>query len=336
MRILYLTDERLDFISDQVLCGLRQFLGPDVIDFPKKRILYTSEHINVDPSLIWCNGNYAFFMEDIAVDREDIERKICKKYFDAVINSSCWRIKSPVHEGMVVLDGEDHGLLNPKYYGKVKAYFKRELLSAAPGVLPIQFSMPDHLVNWSQVPKVKKFHASFSVYQGIRSEIAQRYSPISLNSWNEYISDIRKSWFGISPLGAGYDCQRHYEILGQAVLCVYLDRSAPKILQESFIDNQNCIVWRTANELFEKIDKCKDKEAILQRGKESLVQYHLSSVRAKQVLQEALKYNSKKSITIYDKLSEAYYPNVKRRLSNKATAFAVEGVRNVIRELKRK
>jgi hypothetical protein len=114
------------------------------------------------------------------------------------------------------------------------------------------------------------------------------------SNWQEYRNNIKRSWFGISPKGAGYDCQRHYEILGLSVLCVYLDNNAPIILRKSFIDGENCITFNNIGELNEKIDKCKDPSSLIENGKEALLKYHLSSCRAKKILDDLTIMNPKK------------------------------------------
>ena len=285
MRILYLTDQYLDYLSDEVLYGLRILLGENVVDYPKKEILYSASKGKIPASMVWANGATAFGLPEISVDREDIAKKIESGFFDLIINSNCWRIHSPVYKNLVVLDGQDHHLLNPTYLGKVVGYFKRELLWDVNDVDQIQFALPDHLVDDSALPKTKLTHASFSVYPGLRKEISDLYGTRFIDDWHEYMLDIKRSWFGISPKGAGYDCQRHYEILGNAVLCIYLDRRAPKILREQFVDGVNCLTFSTVEELKRKIDSCKDPGALIERGRKSLHEQHLSSCRAKQLLE---------------------------------------------------
>ena len=294
MRILYLTDKYLDYLSDEVLYGLRILLGADVVDYPKKEILYESSRGQVPQSMVWGNGATAFGLPDIPVDRDDIERKIQSGHFDYVINSNCWRIHSPVYKNLVVLDGQDHHFINPTYLGRVLAYFKRELLWDAKGVEPIQFALPDHLLMPDEIPKVKLTHASFSVYPGLRQEIADAYGSRLFSDWHEYMLDIKRSWFGISPKGAGYDCQRHYEIFGNAVLCIYLDESAPRILKEQFVDGVNCVAFSTIHELKQKIDSCPNREELLSNGRRALVQCHISSRRAEQLIGKVISLTARR------------------------------------------
>lgn len=75
MRILYLTHEYLDYLSDEVLYGLRFLLGESVVDYPKKEILYQHSKGKVPVTMVWGNGATAFGLPDISVDRNDIKKK---------------------------------------------------------------------------------------------------------------------------------------------------------------------------------------------------------------------------------------------------------------------
>jgi hypothetical protein len=319
MRILYLTHEYLDYLSDEVLYGLRFLMGENVVDYPKKEILYQHSKGKVPVTMVWGNGATAFGLPETSVDREDIKKKIDTGYFDLIINSNCWRIHSPAYKNLVVLDGQDHHLLNPTYLGRVIAYFKRELLWDVPGIEPIQFALPDHLLDDTVVDKIKLTHASFSVYPGLRQQICDYYGCCHINDWREYMYDIKRSRFGISPKGAGYDCQRHYEILGNAVLCIYLDRAAPRILREQFLDGINCLTFDSLDSLKRKIDACKDSEALIQRGRQSLHEKHLSSCRAKQLLDRITALTGKKRrYHILSSLRYGYLPYYSREIVERA------------------
>ena len=321
MRILYLTHEYLDYLSDELLYGLRTVFGGSVVDYPKKEILYRSGKGSVPASLVWGNGATAFGLPDISIDRDDIAAKIKSAYFDFIVNSNCWRIHSPVYKNLVVLDGQDHHLLNPTYLGRVVAYFKRELLWNVKDVQPIQFSFPDHLIDTTPVEKTQKIHASFSVYPGLRQEISDAYGSRLFDDWNEYMQDIKRSWFGISPKGEGYDCQRHYEILGNAVLCIYRDSSTPRILKEAFVDGVNCLTFSSLSQLRTKIEQCTDPVLLLDNGKRALREKHLSSRRAQQFMEriEALR-GTRRRYYFYSALKYGYVPYYSKEIVNRIKA----------------
>ena len=75
MKILYLTDKYIDYLADEVLYGLRTILGSNIVDYPKKDILYASCRDKAPSSMVWTNGVTAFGLPDINVDRDDVEKK---------------------------------------------------------------------------------------------------------------------------------------------------------------------------------------------------------------------------------------------------------------------
>lgn len=321
MRILYLTHEYLDYLSDEILYGLRGIFGDNIVDYPKKEILYRSSKGSIPAELVWGNGATAFGLPDISVDRDDITTKIKTGYFDYIINSNCWRIHCPVYNNLVVLDGQDHHLLNPTYLGKVIAYFKRELLWDVKDVQPIQFSFPDHLVDTTDVEKTQQTHASFSVYPGLRQELSDVYGSRLFKEWHEYMQDIKRSWFGISPKGAGYDCQRHYEILGNAILCIYQDSSMPRILQEAFVDGFNCLTFSSVRELQKKIGHCSNPALLLRNGRQALLEKHLSSRRAQQVIDTVTSLRgTRRRYYFFSALKYGYVPYYSQEIVNRIKA----------------
>jgi glycosyl transferase family 1 len=291
VKILYLTEALPDYLSDDLLYGLRGVLGADLVDVPRKDVLYRDSPLSATPEKVYGRGFHCFGLDDLPVDRSDIAAKIRTGYFDLIVNSSAWRIRSPLHPRLVVVDGEDHARLAPRYAGRVAAYFKRELAAAAPGILPIQFALPDFLRDDASPPRVRRYHASFRPTSDIRRRLAEVLTPrYSFATWREYVTDIKESWFAVSPRGAGYDCQRHYEILGNAVLCIFLDGGAPAALRESFVDGENCLAFTGVDDLVRKVEACSDPGRLIERGRRDLVDRHLATRRAEQVLAAASRY----------------------------------------------
>lgn len=285
MRILYLTDSYPDYLSDDLLYGLRALLGPEVVDYPHKEILYRGSGLKEHAKKMYGRGFHLFGLEEVEIDRSDIPRQVRSGHFDAIINSSAWRIDCPLHPRLVVFDGEDHRELNLRYWNRGPLYFKRELDDSMVGVEPILFALPDPFFDEAPAPKVKKCHASYTVNSPIRRELQAHFPPdFSFSTWPEYLLDIKQAWFGLSPKGAGYDCQRHYEIFGQAVLCIYLDERAPRLLKGSFTDGVNCLVFRTVKELLEKMERCREPGRLIEAARADLKRRHLASRRAEAVL----------------------------------------------------
>jgi hypothetical protein len=149
MRILYFTSSVEDYLGDSILHGLRLLYGKDCIDYPKCEILYKNcpEHMREQ-----VRGNgftlYSGLLEDIHIDRFNIETKIHNQYYDLIIISDIQRQYGwflhfrpwLTAENTIILDGQDthqpypargHWWRKPYYWFLPKAhkdflYFKRE------------------------------------------------------------------------------------------------------------------------------------------------------------------------------------------------------------------
>ena len=138
-----------DYLADSTLHGLRLLYGKDCVDYPKCEILYKN-----CPELIrkQVRGNgftlYSGLLDDIEIDRFNIEDKIVKGYFDLIIISDIQRQYGWfVHfrpwltpHNCIILDGADttqpypargHWWRRPYYWFLPRAhpyfhYFKRE------------------------------------------------------------------------------------------------------------------------------------------------------------------------------------------------------------------
>lgn len=285
MRILYLTHGVPDYLSDDLLYGLRALLGAEVVDYPRKDVLYRTSRLRPLAHMIYGGGFHCFGLDDIHIDRSDIVAKLAGGYFDVILNSSAWRIDCPLHPQLGVIDGEDIPALQERYLDRVPLYWKRELATPRSGIEPILFALPDFLDDATALPRVKRHHASFRLTSDIRRALATAFPPqYRFTSWTDYRNDIKQAWFAISPRGAGYDCQRHYEILGHAVLCIFMDAHTPYQLRASFRDGDNCLSFASVAELEAKIAACTDPQRLIDRGRTDLQQRHLASQRAREVL----------------------------------------------------
>lgn len=145
MKILFLTTEIEDYLQDSILHGLRSLLGSDLVDYPQKFILYK----DFDKKGTYGRGFTLYdLLDDIEVDRDNIENKLRENFFDFVILGSIQRqidiyiqlLPNLKKEKTIILDGEDtpalfgyHGLFWRKYYywfipkpNKKFNYYKRE------------------------------------------------------------------------------------------------------------------------------------------------------------------------------------------------------------------
>lgn len=225
MKILFLTEGKLpDYQSDMILHGLRAS-GYDVVDYPQSWYMYKDLKERYWSQRITPEGYGKGFtingtLDNIDIDRGDIEEKIVNKIFDIVIYGSCRRnlefldiVKNNYKkEEIYFIDGEDHQNIDWKLVD-IGKYFKRELISFDKRVYPIEFCIPKEKIYRGEVNKVNIF------------------STVNPNSTREYIydkeidyyEDYRKSKYGITTKKAGWDCLRHYEIIMNKCLPYFKD-----------------------------------------------------------------------------------------------------------------
>ena len=159
-RILFLTDDREDYLADSLLHGLISLGSHEVVDYPKKELLYQGA---VNPSnckQIYGNGFTLYgLLPDRGADRSLIWKRLEEGYFGIVILSNIWRqfgllaqVSKFIQSNrarLVLLDGDDdprlypvsttrikeHGINLPWHGARVPAqsfYFKRELSLCEP------------------------------------------------------------------------------------------------------------------------------------------------------------------------------------------------------------
>lgn len=230
MKILFLSHAGFpDFQHDIIFHGGRTLFGEDFVDVRKVWHQYKEDkekHWNSE--IPWWNQKmsdgaaksmtlYGLFEED-KVDRTDIDTKIKNKYFDLIILGSVHRVVSqdsgylfldlvfkhyPANK-IVFIDGEDH----PHHFLKELIgkgiYFKRELIWDIPGVYPITFGIPKEKITHSYPTKTREFA---QIIPGDMSTYTYKVE-------EDYYNGYRESYFGLTIKKGGWDCLRHYEILG--------------------------------------------------------------------------------------------------------------------------
>ena len=235
MKILFIHSEGNsthynDYMSDLLLHGLRQLLGFQVIDYPGSWYMYSDEILNrlYDKNKLWGKGltikntlnNYN------SIDRTDIEKKIQNKYFDLVIYSSIRRsdlfLESVIkyNNKFLFIDGEDDNFIDERYSNS-GLYFKRELVNNKSNLIPISFA----------VPKEK-------ILKNINEKPTNLLAPLIPGKLNTYIYEDEKTYynmyansiFGITNKKLGWDSLRHYEILMNGCIPLFLNiENCPKL-----------------------------------------------------------------------------------------------------------
>jgi hypothetical protein len=96
-KILYLTsDVAPDYLRCCTLIGLKELLGNRIVDYPKIEHIYKSYSGNVQ-NLYGKGFTYTKVVDDVPIDRENIEEQILRHDFDLIIYGSVHR-GTPYHE----------------------------------------------------------------------------------------------------------------------------------------------------------------------------------------------------------------------------------------------
>ena len=212
-----------DYLSDLLLNGLRENYGEDVIDYPGSWYLYNDEVKNrdIEYDKLWGKGfTLNNSLNDFkSFDRTDISNKIQNKFFDLVIYSSIRRsnlfldlvIKNKIKH--IYIDGEDDKFIDTKYSNK-SLYFKRELNKKVGNILPINFAIPENKVvdNINQNPKYL-----------LAPLIPGKLDTYIYEKEKDYYDMYFNSLFALTYKKAGWDCLRHYEILANGCIPLFLD-----------------------------------------------------------------------------------------------------------------
>tara|TARA_Y100000591_G_C21805495_1_gene684577 strand:- start:520 stop:1455 length:936 start_codon:yes stop_codon:yes gene_type:complete len=216
-------------MSDLLLHGLRELHGNDVIDYPGSWYLYKDEikKREYEEKRFWGKG---FTIKKILdgydlIDRENIQQKIRKGYFDLVIYGSIRRTDLflddviKFNNKFIFIDGEDDNFIETRY-SSLGLYFKRELLSKNHKILPINFAIPK-----SKILKEIDYHPK----NILAPLIPGRLDTYIYDNENSYYEMYKKSIFALTYKKAGWDCLRHYEILMNGCIPLFLDiKNCPK------------------------------------------------------------------------------------------------------------
>ena len=231
MKILYIANSTTnDFLSDAVFHGLNQIKNIEIVD--ANYLWYMYDDISKDSLTHRFHGRGFTYYADIPfkkVDRSDIEQKINDKYFDFVIYGNVKRCidffdtvkKNYEKSNIIILDGED------LFFGDINTYqapisldiinsgtfYKRELLEKKGTAKPIGFSFPENKIKLDHPNKEK-------VLSHVIPGVSETFI---FDKEEDYYMDYQKSLFAYTWRKAGWDCLRHYEILCNNCIPLFLD-----------------------------------------------------------------------------------------------------------------
>ena len=231
MKILYLKTEDPaishlnynDFLHDTLLIGLRNNFGNNVVDYPGAWYMYPKERkkkINDSTEKIW--GKLFTLYDSLQnyelIDRDDIKKKIEKNFFNIIIFGSSRGKNLFLEEAIkskskiVFIDTSDDGHIDKTKTNK-GLYFKRELYSVEKNVYPIHFAIPK-----------KKIISSINLTpENILSPmIPGKMETYIYEKEEKYYEMYQNSIFSLTYKKNGWDCLRHYEILANGSIPLFI------------------------------------------------------------------------------------------------------------------
>ncbi len=276
MKILYITKPGEDYLQDQILIGLRGLYGADVIDYPRKGVVYRNFE-KPSSELYGCGFTVWKLLPDIEVDRENIVERLKAGEFDLVIFGSIrrqrhlyreWRWKGYLtsrYSKFVFLNGEDRRRIHMPTAVLFGRYFKREQWAwlKLPWFERINFSIPDEKVRAEPLAKEKLFakHVQCDEAYKIQEIKENCQAKYAFDNEAEYYADIAKSYYAVTMKKGGWECMRHYEIAANHTVPAFyrLTEKPDHCAPHGLVDMENTVVFDTAEELQSKIDKIKNE-----------------------------------------------------------------------------
>jgi hypothetical protein len=229
MKILYITNHIdiartnggfiNDYQNDLLFYGLRELFGDDIVDSTQIIHLYNEYKEKINPKYIWGGMTTTWLIGNNNIDRTNIEEKIKDKYYDIIIYGAIQRCKdyyelvSKIYppSKIILIDGTDESTLDSLYTKHL--YFKRELTTNHPNLIPITFAIPTSKITTSFINKTQDYATC----------IPGQPETYIFKDEKSYYEDYQKSYYGVTMKKAGWDCMRHYEILGNYCIPYFID-----------------------------------------------------------------------------------------------------------------
>jgi len=217
VRILYISGAKgADYLCDMIFHGLRSLYGADCVDVNRIDFMYRGTPY---PPFYTVYG----LLEDIEVDREDINAKILARHFDLIVYGSIQRCTEYFEavratyprNRILLLDGEDDHVISP--LRGMGVYFKRELATDDADLLPIGFCIPKEKIWNVEFDKSRLFAPC---------DPRDRSTYVYYGDESLYYSQYAESYYGRTMRKGGWDCCRHYEILAAGALLYFVGLEA--------------------------------------------------------------------------------------------------------------
>lgn len=293
-RILFLTESREDYLADSLLHGLIS-LGLEVVDYPRKQVLYAGHHAcSVAPQLGVRGRGFTLYslLPDRPVDRSFVIQRLETGWFDLVVFGQIWRQwgqlldLAPLLQTLpvVLLDGDDDMRLFHRSGTRIRRYgwqpfpirsdrclyLKREWQGEGSHghrcrVLPASFSIPAEKIRPICFESKYQRLASHCVDTEVARASGLNAS-YAFSTEDAYYNDLAASRFAVTTKRGGWDCLRHYEIAAAGALpCVrQLETKPVTCAPHGLQAGLNCVSYQNWPDLQEQMDAL-DANPILYR-----------------------------------------------------------------------
>ena len=269
MKILFITTQNPtkqgDLLEISLLHGLRNLLGNDCVDYPRKKIMYHDFSDTPKDSL---HGRGFSLLTTPIKDIEN--RDIFNQKFDYVLygdghmygefpeiegvnelaDGNVWIIDGHDLYGdaprKIIYDGEE--IIGTQFTN----CFKRELIeNDDETVFPTGFGIPEERIremDFSIKDQLyQKTTPSDSLFENT-IDMGGGFSHHKFTDEEEYYYDLSRSWFGLTCKKGGWDCLRHYEIIASGTLLLFRDYDKKPLLCSP--QELPCFSYSTKDELY--------------------------------------------------------------------------------------
>ena len=298
LRILFLTNDREDYLADGLLHGLRQLPGLEVVDYPRKECMYEGgRQCKVAPEFGVRGGGFSLYgvltEPQGGIDRSFIWQRLAAGWFDAVLIGNVWRQwgfllqwrELFAAQPLLLLDGDDDQRLYPRSGTRLRQFgigtgltnllelpsthmFKRELTNRSRkwglrlNVHPLAFSIPESLISL-KLPNKSQLFPSHIVDWDLSNKLGASANYVFADE-QSYRSDLASSRFGITTRRAGWDCLRHYEIAAAGAVICFRDLAQKPVgcAPHGLIDGLNCISYGSSDDLLKRINALSLQEEV--------------------------------------------------------------------------
>jgi len=301
MKIFYVTTQHPGLQGDlqevSMLIGLRQILGDDVIDVPRKKVMYGD--FSNSPKNGLHGWGFTYFNRPIT---EAANYDAAPTKDDVVlygVTNSYGVVDMPElndrARAVFYLDGRDYPPIDRL------PCFKRELstedaIRLKGSVRPTGFGIPDHMIRPINIAIKDQLHQKTWPRKIIDPQHREPdTSHYLFTDETEYYDDMARSWFGLSCKKGGWDCLRHYEILaaGSVLMIKDVDQKAPECSPQhleplSYSSYEEAV--DIMNRLVVNNIPTDEYMEVLERQRKSLLETSTCAVRAQRLVDDVKTY----------------------------------------------